>query len=182
MPRALIVFESMFGNGHRVADLVASGLREEGWDVETMRVLDAPEAPDTDLLVVGAPTHALGLSRASTRASRSTHVTSEEDRRKVDSEPGADNGRGMREYLGVVRLPEQLPVGVYDTRGSRGYGGAARAMARRMAAAGARLLTPAQRFRVAGFTGPLAEGEEDRARQWGATLAVTYAKRVVSPA
>lgn len=182
MPRALIVFESMFGNGRRVADLVATGLHEAGWEVDTVSVIDAPQAPDAELLVLGAPTHALGLSRAATRASRSTHVASDADRRKVEAEPGADSGRGMREYLGTVTLHEQQPVGVYDTRGSRSpVGGASRAMARRAAASGARLLTPAQRFVVDGFTGPLLEGEADRARQWGATLAATYAERVAVP-
>lgn len=182
MPRALIVFESMFGNGHRVADLVAAGLRDAGWEAQTMSVLDAPDVPDTDLLVLGAPTHALGLSRSATRAARSTHLATDDDQRKAAAEPRADTGRGMREYLGVLKLPGLMPVGVYDTRGgSRGPGGACRAMSRRVAAMGAQLLTPAQRFLVEGFTGPLASGEEERARQWGAKLAAMYPERVTSP-
>lgn len=180
MPHALIVYESMFGNGHRVADLVAEGLRDAGWHAETVRVLEAPESPEADLVVLGAPTHALGLSRPSTRATRSTHVSTAEDRRRVAAEPDADTGRGMREYLGELRLPIGTAVGVYDTRGSRGPAGASRAIARRVAAAGARLLTPAQRFVVHGFTGPLDEDEEERARAWGATLASTHAERLAS--
>ena len=80
MPRALVVFESMFGNGHRVAELVAEGLREAGCEAEVTSVTRAETAPEVDLLVLGGPTHALGMSRAATRASRSSHVATDADR------------------------------------------------------------------------------------------------------
>ena len=66
--KALIVYESMFGNTHAVAEAVAAGLRP-AVQTEVRRVAEvAPEAvAEADLLVVGAPTHVHGLSRPSTR-------------------------------------------------------------------------------------------------------------------
>ena len=68
--RALVVFNSMFGNTERVAGAVARGLQLEGVDAGLVDVRSAPQhlAADLDLLVVGGPTHAFGMSRAGTRA------------------------------------------------------------------------------------------------------------------
>src|SRR5690242_5875846 len=66
--RALVVYESMYGNTQVIAGNIADGLRgdyavtlvpvaEATWDLVT----------DADLLVVGAPTHMHGLSTRSTR-------------------------------------------------------------------------------------------------------------------
>jgi len=178
MPRALVVYESMFGNGHRVAERVAEGLRQGGVEVELVRVLDAPARPEVDLLVVGGPTHALGMSRAATRASRQTHVATAEDRARVAAEPDADTGPGIREYLRTLEITPGQPVGVYDTRATKPVPtGAARAIARRIVALGAELVTSARAFQVLGMTGPLADGEERRALAWGVELAAGLAKR-----
>ena len=68
MPRALVVFESMFGNTAAVARALAAGLSET-LPVDVVEVGSAPIEPDDDvvLLVVGGPTHAFGLSRTDTR-------------------------------------------------------------------------------------------------------------------
>jgi flavorubredoxin len=68
MTRALVVFESMFGNTEAIAHAVADGLRST-MDVDVVEVGAAPASPadDVDLLVVGGPTHAFGLTRPSTR-------------------------------------------------------------------------------------------------------------------
>ena len=178
MPRALVVFESMFGNGHRVAELVASGLRGAGFEVEVCRASEAPSEPEADLLVIGGPTHALGMSRAATRSSRATHVVTAEDRARAESEPEADSSEGVREYLRRLRLRPGQPAGVYDTRVNTSVPtGASRGIARRVTALGAALLTSAQGFPVRAITGPLAEGVEERAAAWGAELAAAFAQR-----
>ena len=67
--KALIVYESMFGNTAKVAHAVADGLGVH-MAVELVQAGKAP-APLTDpvdLVVVGGPTHAFSMSRASTRA------------------------------------------------------------------------------------------------------------------
>lgn len=178
MPRALVVYESMFGNGRRVAVAIVAGLLDAGWEARTARVLDAPEEPDVDLLVVGAPTHALSLSRPGTRAARTSHVRTDEDARRAAAEPGADTGRGMREYLRDLVLEPGTPTAVYDTRATKGMpSGAVRSMTRRLVALGGTLLVPARRFDVVGVTGPLVEGEEEAARRWGAGLAAAFAEQ-----
>jgi flavodoxin len=78
--RALIVYESMFGNTRQIAEAVAEGLRA-GHDAAPVEVglVEVGEAPatvaDVDLLVVGGPTHALGMSRPETRQSATEHTT-----------------------------------------------------------------------------------------------------------
>src|SRR6187431_2723185 len=52
-PRALVVYESMFGNTEKVAAAVARGLQLEGVDTGLVEVRSAPTrlSPDVDLLV-----------------------------------------------------------------------------------------------------------------------------------
>src|SRR5205085_654645 len=66
--RAVVVYESMFGNTRTIARAVADGLA--GFlPVDLVEVADAPAAVagDVGLLVVGGPTHAFGLTRPDTR-------------------------------------------------------------------------------------------------------------------
>ena len=67
--RTLVVYESMFGNTQAIAHAIADGLSLHH-DVTLEEVGLAPERLDDDivLLVVGGPTHALGMSRPETRA------------------------------------------------------------------------------------------------------------------
>jgi hypothetical protein len=178
--RAHVVFESMFGNGHAVADAVAEGLRAErpGLEVEVVSVLAAPDAPVGDLLVVGGPTHAFTLSRPQTRASRSDHTGDPEARRRAEAEPGADTGRGVREWLDGLTGLDGTRVAAFDTRvGTPVPKRAAAGIARRLRRAGGTLVVPPEGFLVAGMHGPLVEGELARAAAWGAAVA-----RVASPA
>ena len=66
--RAVVVYESMYGNTHQVADAIGAGLGT-AFDVRVVPVsLAGPEVlADADLVVVGGPTHAHGMSRAATR-------------------------------------------------------------------------------------------------------------------
>jgi len=59
----------MYGNAHLVADAIGVGLRAAVFDVNIVSVSQAGPAvlADADLVVVGGPTHAHGMSRASTR-------------------------------------------------------------------------------------------------------------------
>jgi flavodoxin len=61
--RALVVYESMYGNTREVADNIADGLRTE-YEVTLVPVAEATGdmVADADLLVAGAPTHMHGLS------------------------------------------------------------------------------------------------------------------------
>ena len=74
--RAVIVYESMYGNTHAVANSVAEGLRDEACDVTVVPVGRATEelTGHCDLLVVGGPTHMHGLPRPSTHLARNTRL------------------------------------------------------------------------------------------------------------
>ena len=67
--KALVVYESMWGNTQRVAEAIAAGLRES-MEVELVEVNQAPAepAPEVGLIVAGGPTHAFSMSRTRTRA------------------------------------------------------------------------------------------------------------------
>lgn len=60
----------MFGNTAQVARAIAEGMRTQDAEVEVVPVVDArPDALQAyDVVVIGAPTHAVTLSRPSTRA------------------------------------------------------------------------------------------------------------------
>jgi hypothetical protein len=169
--RTLIVYESMFGNTAEVAQAVARGLAARGdVEVEVRAVGIAPErvGDDVDLLVVGAPTHAFGLSRPSTRADAAG--------RGATVEPGPDGG--VREWLDrqrpvTGRLHRPLAA-TFDTRVHRPLlpGSAARAAGRRLRRLGYRVAARPTSFWVRGTAGPLRSGELDRAEEWGAELAL----------
>ena len=65
--RAVVIYESMYGNTHLVADAIAVGLRAAAFDITIVPVSQAGPAvlADADLVVVGGPTHVHGMSRAS---------------------------------------------------------------------------------------------------------------------
>ena len=163
MSRALVVFESMFGDTERVARAVAQGLAQ-AMDVDVRRAAPDVTLAGVDLVVVGGPTHAFSMTRASTRSSA--------------GEQGAPadiaEGPGLREWIASLSLAEGRPPFVtFDTRiRKRGMpGSAARSAEKALRRLGLTALVPATSFWVTGTSGPLVEGEEDRARQWGATLA-----------
>ena len=164
--KALVVYESMFGNTSQVAAGVARGLRLEGLDVELVEVSSAPtQLPrDLELLVVGAPTHAFSLSRRSTRADAVRQGA-----------PAECEQKGLREWLGTVRFDPARPpnLAVFDTRIAkvRWLPKAAGPTAVRLAHKyGLRAVGNPVAFIVADLQGPLVDGEVDRAVAWGRLL------------
>lgn len=163
--RALIVYESMFGNTRDIAYAVAEGLTPH-LDVDVVEIADAPEDPgdEVGLLVVGGPTHALGLSRPKTRADAVARTT---------TTPVVSRDAGLREWLDALpKTRRRRDAAAFDTRiRVRGLpGSAARGAAKRLRRRGYRLVWPTQSFYVTDTTGPLAEDELERARTWGHRL------------
>src|SRR4029453_11484910 len=93
MMRALVVYESMFGNTQAIADAVAEGLGAH-LPVDAVEVGAAPAlvGDDVALLVVGGPTHAFGMSRQGTR----------QDAGKQAEHGLVSAGIGLREWLAAV--------------------------------------------------------------------------------
>jgi hypothetical protein len=164
--RALIVYESMFGNNRTVAEALAQSLASEA-EVEILEVGAAPtELPaDLDLLVVGGPNHAFGMSRPSTREQASKETES----------PLVSGGIGLREWLDALpHADRQIPFAAFDSRvdkkAIRMVDRTAGMIAKRLRKHGLRPLTDAESFYVEDMTGPLVAGEVERARSWGREL------------
>ena len=168
--RALVIYESMYGNTHAVADAIADGF---GPDAEVRPAHEAGSVPgDVGLLVVGGPTHMHGLSTAMSR--KMAVSAAQEDDAAV--EPGATEEPGLREWLRGLE-GTGLRAAAFDTRGDARAaltGSAARGIGRRLRHRGCDVID-SKSFLVADSEGPLEAGELERARQWGAALASTLA-------
>jgi hypothetical protein len=162
--KALIVYESMFGNTETIAKAIGAGVAEK-MEVELCPVDSAPPAvpPEVELLVVGGPTHAFSMSRRSTR----------DDAVKQGAQATPDIG--LREWL--EELPHRLgtaTVTTFDTRanGARHLpGSAAKSAARSARRHGFTHVERGESFYVDGTSGPLMSGETERATDWGRQVA-----------
>ena len=174
--KALVVFESMFGNTEKVAGAVAHGLQLEGVDTGLVEVGSAPArlAGDLDLLVVGGPTHAFSMSRASTRADAVRQGAPQE--RAV---------AGLREWLESVALEaDHTPeLATFDTRVTKVRWlpqAAGPAAARAGRHRGLRTVAKPIGFLVEDTQGPLLDPELERAAEWGRQLAVALLSRAAA--
>jgi hypothetical protein len=164
MTKALVVFESMFGNTEQIAQAVAEGLRTS-MSVDVTEVIDAPaELPaDISLIVVGGPTEALSMSRTKTRA----------DAVRQGGRPGRED-YGIRDWIeGLPSRRSNAKLATFDTKIDkmrRLAGSAAKGAARAGRHHGFDLALPPEDFFVHDTAGPLVEGELDRARAWGQRL------------
>jgi len=168
--KAVVVYESMYGNTHLIADAIAEGLRPHG-DVVVVPVdhADGTLVADADLVVVGGPTHAHGMSHESTRKAAA----------EAAGKPGADleldpdaEGPGLRDWF--ESLAGVTKAAAFDTRVDvpAAFGGrASKGIARRLRHQGAKLVADPESFFVTKQT-HLEPHEADRAREWGAGLAV----------
>ena len=156
--KALVVYDSMFGNTEQVAQEIGQALLSEGHEVQTLRVTEASsqQATEVDVLLVGSPTRAFRPTPAITQFLKEI----------------PDNGL------------QGIKVGAFDTRVSleevnskvltffvKLFGYAAEPMAKRLQQkGGAQALSP-EGFIVTGKEGPLREGELERAAGWAKGIA-----------
>ena len=163
MARALVVYESMWGNSEKVARAVADGVRE----VMPVEVVEASRAPtelaDTDLVIAGGPTHAFSMSRVTTRR----------DARGQGAPLGCVES-GMREWLQALPVERGRWFAAFDTRVTKVRhlpGSAARSAARASRRHGFTGAVDPESFYVLDVEGPLEDGELERAHLWGHAVA-----------
>ena len=168
--RAVVVYESMYGNTHLIADAIGAGLRT-AFAVRVLPVAQArPEViANADLVVVGGPTHIHRMSRTSTRKAAVQAAHKPVGGLKV--EPDA-LGPGLREWFGWLgRYP--VRAAAFDTR-MHGHatltGRAAEGIARRLREHGFDVVVEPESFLVT-KQDRLEPQEQDRARDWGTKLA-----------
>ena len=158
--RAVVVYESIWGNTAAVARAIAEGM---GPGVPALSTAEAvgEAIAEVDLIVAGAPVLGFKLPtqkmRDGIRADKKT--------------PPADLSQPMlRTWL------DALPAGhgrgaAFDTQVRGPFGKAAPEIAKRLAEKGYQALAKPVGFTVTGTYGPLKDGELERARAWGAELA-----------
>ena len=142
--RALVAYDSTWGNTEKIAHAIAAGI---GNGTKALRVGTAPAAgyEKMDLLVLGSPIL------------------------------GGRPSDAMQRY--IKDIPEstarKLTVATFDTRlimkFAKIFGYAAIRMAEQLKEKGCRLIST-DGFFVKGRSGPLANGELERAAEWGAKL------------
>jgi len=146
--KALVVYDSKFGNTERVARALAAGLEEAMVEVDCVKVdaVEFDELGGVDLLCVGGPTHAWGASKPV---------------------------KGFLERLNSVEGLAGKKGFAFDTKMSRsrlaGSGGGK--IEGKLKGLGLTIVKPHASAIVKGSQGPLEEGAEETFKQMGTELA-----------
>jgi hypothetical protein len=169
--RALVIYESMYGNTHMVATHIADGLRPR-FEVDVVPVGEAAThlLADCDLVVCGGPTHVHGMSSERSRAAAVAAVGEQSTPLTLD--PDA-RGPGLRDWLQGLPPGAGVAAAAFDTRIDAPApltGRAARGIARRLRDHGYRLVVGPESFLV-DKKSRLLTVEAERATAWGASLA-----------
>jgi hypothetical protein len=159
--KAIVVFESLWGNTATLARAIAEGLGSGAKALSTAEANTAALA-GADLIVAGAPV--LGFRVPSAQMLQMI----EQSREKVApdlSQPA------MGAWLDAL-APGRGRCAAFETRIWWSPGGSTGGIERGLESKGYGILAKAQRFIVSGKYGPLRAGELDKARAWGAELAL----------
>jgi len=144
--KALVVYDSTFGNTEQIAKAIAAGMGPEV-DARAIRasLADPGAAAGVDLLVVGSPTN----------GGRPTKPVAEFIKRLPSL------GAGTRIAAFDTRVPQRWAA-IFGYAGPR--------IASSLQAKGGRSLTSPEAFFVNGQKGPLQDGELAKATTWGRRL------------
>jgi hypothetical protein len=173
----LVVYESMYGNTHAIAKAIGEGARSSG----DVTVIPAGESRAdlvawADLVIVGGPTHARGLSTEASRRSATAAAEKPDGWSEIAVDANAD-GIGVREWLAGVDDANGKCAVAYDTRAfgpSLLTGRAASAIDKSLRGHGFRVIAKAESFMIDTHQ-RLRFGEVDRARKWGERMAASVA-------
>ncbi len=143
--KTLIVYDSLYGNTETIAKVVAKGI---AGDVKVIKSSDAKAADinDIDLLITGSPTQ------------------------------GGRYTKTMEPFFSEIsgHIEKSVKIVVFDTRMPakwvKIFGYAAGKIADFFKKEGFELLVPPEPFMVEGAKGPLKEGEQERAVEWGKNI------------
>ncbi len=160
--KAIVVYESLWGNTAAIARAIADGIGPEAQALHTSQASSEAIA-GVDLIVAGAPLLGFRLPTDGMRKSIG------QDPKHAQKPPDLSQP-SLRSWLAA------LPKGsgssaAFETRMKWSPGSATGAIIKGLEKAGYRRIAKDQRFIVKGTYGPLADGEVERARAWGAELA-----------
>jgi Flavodoxin len=172
--RAVVVYESMYGNTHLVAEAIGEGLGGPGCAVVLpVGKADRAMLAGADLVVVGGPTHAHGMSHGSTRQAAVDAASKPGSGLVVD--PDAE-GTDLRDWL-ADQEGSDTKAAAFDTRVDMAAaltGRASKGISRKLRHHGFDEIVEPESFLVTKET-HLEPGEADRAREWGRRLATKLA-------
>ena len=150
MGKALVVYDSVYGNTEKVAKALAKGLGDNGVDVDTLRVemVKFDEFSKYDLLAVGGPVHAWSATKPI---------------------------KTFLERLKTVKSLIGKKAFAYDTKMGRSSlaGNVGGKIEGDLKGLGMTIVKPHATAVVKGREGPLEEGAEEAFTQLGAELAKT---------
>lgn len=163
--KAIVVYESYWGNTAAVAKAVAEGIGPEA------RALNTDEAAGEalagiGLVVAGSPIIAFGMPNEKRRSDMAARPD-----KKAPAPPDFSHPL-LRTW--IEKLPQAVAgarVAAFETGFKLSPGGSAAKILKMLEAKGYRPAAKKERFLVKGSYGPVKEGELDRARAWGAELA-----------
>lgn len=150
--KALVIYDSFFGNTEKVAQSVGAAL-----NAQVARVTDVlpDQLKGIEWLIVGSPTRGFRPTKAITIL--------------LGSIP-ADELKGVHAAAFDTRLVPADAKNIIYTVFASIFGYAAIPIANQLKKKGALLLAPPEGFRVLASEGPLAEGELARAAEWARKL------------
>ena len=160
--KAIVVYESLWGNTAAVAHAVAEGIGGGALACSTSEATGAA-LEGAELIVAGAPVFGFKLS-------------SDRMREAIRANPGKAPGPPDLSSPALRSWLDALPAGsgrcaAFDTQVRGPFGSGAPEIAKLLAAAGYVPVGEPAGFVVKGRYGPLKDGELERARAWGAELA-----------
>jgi len=169
--KAVVVYQSLWGNTESVARAIAKGLGK-GAKALTTTEATADALKGVDLVVAGSPIHAFNLPSEATVKGAADRPDSYGDA------PPDTSQRLMRDWLADLPRGLGASAAAFDTgvSGPLGRGGASRII-KGLKKAGLEPIAKPMGFRVSMRTtettrkGFLLDGEVERAREWGTELA-----------
>ena len=154
--KALIIYESFFGNTEKIAKAIGEGIGTS-MEVEVCKVTDVkPEQLEkVDLLIVGS----------ATRAFRPSHET-----KRFLSHLPANSLKGKKAAAFDTRIAlEDIKVRFLRLMVNL-FGYAAKPLSNKLQKKGAQIVIAPEGFRVKDTEGPIKEGELERAGKWGSQI------------
>ena len=162
---AIVVYESLWGNTAEVAHAIAKGLGD-GVRVLTTSQASPDDVAAADLVVAGAPIHMGRLPSEKTRVRARERF---EDQEKWPGLPEPNlTEPSLTEWLSGLPRRRGGHGAAFDTRSpGRWAGDAAGRISSELRRRGYRRIVRPAGFVVESQSGPLAEGERERAVAWG---------------
>jgi len=148
MAKAIVVYESKYGNTKRVAEAIAEGMREApGVEavLNEVKEVELDKLTEFDAILVGSPNH-MGSAT-----------------------------KGIRKFIDELgRLSLGVKLGaVFDTYIGRDFEKAVKKMEKQIGekVPGLKLATPGLSIKVEGMKGPISEGELPKGKEFGIKMA-----------